>query len=176
MTVLRTKLTVTGGALGASTGRAKSAVDDLGTLTFAADSAGAAVINTVVVTFSGSAASAAAFLDNVQLYDPSTGSNLGTSNTTSTACNGSTTCTKTFRNIGYTVSAGSSKVFNIRLNSSAGTFAAGSGISATLSATINAATDVSYTDGSDSAAVSNIGLPSALVPITVNSVSYAQGT
>jgi hypothetical protein len=35
---------------------------------------------------------------------------------------------------------------------------------------------VSYTDGVDSAAVSNINLPSAIIPVNIQSVSYSAGT
>jgi hypothetical protein len=176
MTILRTKLTVTATPLGASTGRAKQAVDDLANLNFAADAAGSLTINTVVLTFSGTAPSIATFLDNVNLYDAATGSNLGSSNTTSsTACAGTNTCTKTFSNIAYTISSGGSKSFVLRIDSTK-TQAGASGVSQSLSATIAAAGNVSYTDGLDSAAVSNINLPSAVIPVQINSVNYATGS
>jgi len=49
-------------------------------------------------------------------------------------------------------------------------------VSATLSATVNGANDVRYTDGLDSSAATTIGLPSTVVPIQIQSVTYAQGT
>jgi hypothetical protein len=184
MTVLRSKLTVTATPLGATSGRSKSTVDDLATITFAADNAGAVVLNTVTITFGGSAPSATTFLDSVQLYDTANGTNMGTGNTTSSACAGtgtaaSSTCSKTFSlgatTGGYVVSAGGSKSFTLRTNT-LNTWAATTGISATLSASISANTDVRYTDGLDTAAVSTISLPATVVPITIQSISFAQGT
>ncbi|RJQ28906.1 hypothetical protein C4571_02600 [Candidatus Parcubacteria bacterium] len=179
-TVLRSKLTFAAAALGVSSGRAKAPSDNLASLTFTADSAGTVAVNSVVVTFSGTAPSIATFLDGVTLIDES-GNSLGSGNTTSsTACNGSNTCTKTF-NLGSTssgqvVTQGTSRTWTLRIDSTK-TLAAQANISQTLTATINAITDIRYTDALDNAASTAIGLPSrTVVPITVNSVSYTTGT
>src|SRR6185436_19874459 len=77
----------------------------------------------------------------------------------------------------YTVSAGTSKSFTVRLNSAqTGVLqTAANGISQSLSATISAGTHVTWTDAiSGGSAISSI--PTHLIPITVNSVSYAAGT
>ncbi|MEK7193217.1 MAG: peptidoglycan-binding protein [Patescibacteria group bacterium] len=184
MTVLRTRARVTAAAIGLTSARSKGTNDDIGTLTFAADSAGAVSLNTIVITFSGTAPSSSSFLANVDLLDQNGNSVMNTSgvaSSTSAACSGANTCTKTYNfgntTAGWTISGGSSYTFKIRVNNSlTGTFAAGTGVSAGLSATINAATDVRYTDGLDSSATSNVSLPSNEIPINVNSVSYVSGT
>jgi len=90
MTLLRTKLTVTGTGLGVASGRSKTSVDDLATINFAADAAGAVQLNTVVLTFNGSAPSSSFFnpaAGQVTLYDSANGTTYnptGTANTTST--------------------------------------------------------------------------------------------
>ncbi|MFA5810078.1 MAG: peptidoglycan-binding domain-containing protein, partial [Thermoleophilia bacterium] len=179
MTVLRSKVSFTAAGLGQSASRAKAPSDNLASLTFAADSAGDVAINSVIVTFSGTAPSIASFLGGVTLLDES-GVLLGTASTTSAACNGSNTCTKTF-NLGSTtagqiVTKGTSRTWTLRVDSTL-TAAAIASISQTLTATINARTDIQFTDGLDSSAASTIGLASkVVVPITINSVSFSQGT
>lgn len=180
MTTLRSKISFNKAPLGSASGRAKSASDNLATLTFAADSAGAVAVNSVIVTFGGTAPSIATFLDGVTLIDEN-GSSLGTANTTSaTACNGTNTCSKIF-NLGSTtngqsVSAGSSRTWTLRIDSTK-TAAGTSGVSQTLTATINALTDVRYTDALDSSAATTVSLPTkTVVPIDINSVTFSQGS
>jgi len=179
MTVLRSKLSFSASPLGVSSGRAKQSSDNLASLTFSADQAGSVSINSVIVTFGGTAPSVSTFLDGVTLIDES-GTALGTGNTTSSACTGGNTCTKTF-NLGSTssgqvVSPGTSRTWTLRVDSTK-TLAAQANISQTLNATINAITDIRYTDALDSAAATAIGLPSrTVVPISINSVSFTQGT
>jgi len=48
-------------------------------------------------------------------------------------------------------------------------------VAQTLALTINASTDVLYTDGLDSSATSTISLPASVVPITINSITFAAG-
>ena len=181
LTLLRTKLGVA--ATQVKTGSAKQATDDIGTLTFTADSAGMAVLNTVTVTFGGTAPSISTFMGGVDLLDQNGNSVMGTSgvaSSTAGTCNGSATCSKTWKlgatTSGWQVSAGGSYTFKVRVNSAASTFGGVSGVSPTLTATVNANTDVAYTDGLDTSAVSNINLPSNVVPLTVGSVTYAQGS
>lgn len=177
-TVLRTKLTVSATPLGTTSGRSKTSIDDLATLNFAADSAGAVVLNSVTLTFSGSAtnsstlfyASADSSTFYVTLYDASN----GTTYNASSSVVGSGTLTYNLR--GYTISGGTSKSFNVRINSSAGTPAGTASISETLSATIGSAAHVGWTDALDSSASSGLGLNASTIPIQVQSLSYAQGT
>jgi hypothetical protein len=185
-TVLRTKVTVTGTALGGIS-HARSSVDDLGTINFAADSAGALKLNSITVTFSGSGPSASFYntadagSENsslgscatcyVTLYDTATAiSYFGVSSSTANGRLG-------FDLAGYTVSAGTSKGFTVRLNSAqSGVFDIGkSGISQTLSATIGSATGTTWTDAVSGG--NSIGsIPTSTVPAVINSVSYPTGS
>jgi hypothetical protein len=172
-TILRSKLTVTATAAGVATGRAKGSVDDLGYLNFTADAAGAVKINSVTLTFSGSAPSGTNFFNaaagKIKLYDSSTGTSYNKS--------ASSLTTLSFDMLGYTLSGGTTKSFILRLDSlTPQTVTAASGVSVTLSATIDAATDVVWSDALDTAAVSTLSLESTSVPLQINSVSYAQGT
>ena len=181
MTVLRSKLTASAAAIGSASGRSKSATDDFANLTFTADAAGTVAVNSVIVTFSGTAPSIGTFLDGVTLLDAN-GSNVtntsGVAVTTSSACDGTNTCTKTW-NLGSTTGGwtvnSSGYTFKLRIDSTK-TLAGASGVAQSLTATINANTDVRYTDGLDSAATSVISLPSNAVPLNLNSVSYAAGS
>ncbi|MEK9180257.1 MAG: hypothetical protein AAB897_02495, partial [Patescibacteria group bacterium] len=274
-TVLRSKLSVSATPLGQSSDRSKSSVDNLATLNFVADSAGAVKINSVTITYSGSAPSSSFFnpaAGTVTLYDSANGTTYnptGTSNTTSTGTitvaatgtvagtygvvvNGftvttpseptSTTATQIATDIttainasssvlkvtatsttnvvtvtatvsgaagsitlaagtvptgasltfattagtdgtglaydlsGYTVSAGTTKSFTLRINSNTNMKASASGVSQTLSATISAAGNVTWSDAIDSAASSGLNLETVAIPIQIQSVSYAQGT
>jgi len=191
MTVLRTKLSVTGTALG-GTSHNRTSVDDLGTINFAADAAGALKLNSITVTFSGSGPStsfwntaASSTMANtvtnstigscatcyVTLYDPASAiSYFGVSSSSASGLLG-------FDLNGFTVSAGSSKSFNLRLNSSqSGVFDIGkNGISQTLSATIGSATGTTWTDAvSGGNAIGS--LPTSTIPAVINSVSYPAGS
>jgi Putative peptidoglycan binding domain len=175
-TVLRSKLTFSSTQL--ATVLTRSSAVNLASLTFAADSAGSVAVNSVTVTFSGTAASIATFLDGVTLLDESNNT-LGTANTTSSACNGSNTCSITF-NLGSTtggqiVTGGTSRTWTLRVDGTKLQAAAAS-VSRDLSATINARTDIQYTDALDSAAATAIGLASnVIVPIQLSSVSTSNG-
>jgi hypothetical protein len=177
-TILRTKLTVSATPLGVTSGRSKTSIDDLATLNFAADAAGAVVLNSLTVTFSGSAtnssslffASGTSSTYYVTLYD----SINGTTYNASSSIVGSGTLTYNLR--GYTVSAGTSKSFTLRFNSSGGAPAGSASVSQTLSATVAAYTDVGWADSLDASAVSGLNVPASTVPINVQSVSYAIGT
>jgi len=178
-TVLRSKLTFAATPLGATSGRGKISSDQLATLSFTANSSGPVAINSVTVTFSGSATSTT-FLDGVKLLDENNNV-LGTSNTTSSACTGgSNTCTKTF-NLGGTtngqvVSAGQTRNWTLVVDSTKTATASSQGY-VNLVATIAANTDIKYTDALDGAATTAVSLPtSVLTPINLNSVVYAQGT
>ena len=183
-TILRTKLAVTGTASGVASGRAKSATDDLGTINFAADSAGALKLGSVTVTFSGSAPSGTSFFAAtstgnsgvatcstcyIALYDSATA--------ISYYAVASTTTSLSFDLNNYTLSQGGSKSFIIRLNSSQANVmnAASNGISQTLSASISAAGNVNWTDAV-SGGIAGLSIPASTIPITINSVAYAAGT
>jgi hypothetical protein len=137
-------------------------------------------LNSFTVTFGGSAPTAAAFLDNVTLRD-SNGAVTLSSNSTSTACSGTGTCTKGFvfgtGTGGYQISAGTSKTFTLRIDSTK-TASAQANITQNLFANIQAGTDVVFTDGLDGGATSGITLPTTgqdAPPISINSVSFPTG-
>ncbi|TSC60597.1 MAG: Uncharacterized protein LiPW15_475 [Parcubacteria group bacterium LiPW_15] len=183
-TVLRSAMTMSVAGLGSTSGRAKTSIDDIGTITFAASNAGSVSLNQVKLTITGSLPTSTflsnngAAADDVKLFDPSTGAVVqGTA--TSGACTSGGTCTFTFTigtgTSGYVLSAGASKTFNVRVNSFAHTPAGANGVSQTLAVTVNATTDVTYVNALDGSG-SSVNLPATVVPAVVNSVAYASGT
>ncbi|MBI4088274.1 hypothetical protein HY418_02750, partial [Candidatus Kaiserbacteria bacterium] len=76
-TVLRSRLSVSASPLGTTSGRARTAVDDLADVTFAADSAGGVQIGSVKITFSGSAPAAITFASGT-ITVAATGTTVGT--------------------------------------------------------------------------------------------------
>lgn len=171
-TILRSKLIVSGTALGTTSGRSKNAIDDLGRINFAADSAGAVKLQSLVVTIGGSAPSATDFFITsgaaVKLYDESSGTSYNPTATSTTSVS--------FDLLNYSVSAGTTKSFTLRLNTETPyTDAAANGVSQTLSASLNAVTSVTYTTA-DNGGATDVNIPANMVPFTINSVSYAAGT
>jgi hypothetical protein len=177
MTVLRSKVTVSATPLGIAAGRAKTMVDDLGTIRFTADTAGSAALNVVKVTFSGTAPSST-FLSGVQLLDQN-GVLIIASTSVSVPCTGSNFCSKTFifgsGPNGYAIAAGSSAIFKVRVNSLL-TRPGSPSVVQTLNTFIDRYYDVAFTDGLDAAATRNLYLQTNAVPISINAVSYASGT
>lgn len=171
-TVLRTKLSFTAASSGSALER--GGTPTIGTLSFTADSAGAATLNSVTINFSGLAASATSFLDGVTLVDASNpGTNLGTNNVSSSigSCAANSGCFKSFllgaTTNGLVVSAGQTKTLILKYTG-ANLQAAIANVAQSLSAYVNARTDIVYTDGIDSAATSGITLPSTQsVPVTI---------
>ncbi|MEK7546617.1 MAG: peptidoglycan-binding domain-containing protein [Patescibacteria group bacterium] len=192
-TILRTKLTVTGTASGGSS-HTRTAIDDIGTINFAADSAGALKLNSVTVTFSGSGPSTTNFYNTTSTADGTLANSGGSPArqcancyvTLYDAANGisyfpvastSGSGLLAFNLNDYTISGGSSKSFTVRINTAqSGVLqAAATGVSQTLSATISAATNIKWTDAI-SGGVSGLSIPITTIPVSVNSVSYPQGT
>ncbi len=170
--VLRSKLTVSGTAQGTTSGRTKGSVDDLALINFTADSAGAVKLQSLIVTIGGSAASGTDFFITsgaaIKLYDPSTNTSYNPVAASSP--------TVSFDLLNYSLSAGATKSFTLRLNSNAPyTKAAVTGVAQSLSASIDAATDVYFTTA-DNGGTTDIGVPAAAVPISISSVNYAAGT
>ena len=178
-TMLRTKLGFSATALGSTTGRGKSATDNFAQITFAADSAGDLVVNSVTVTFSGSAPTATTFLDGVTLLDENNQA-LGSGNVTSSACTGgTTTCSKSFilgaSTAGQIIGRGTSRTWTLRLDATktAGGIA---NVIQTLTAKINALADIKWTDATDGAGVTELTLPTkTLAPIELNTVNFTSG-
>lgn len=190
VTVLRNKLSVSAASLNPSTSNAvhtKGSNDDLGIITFAADSTGSggAVLNTVTVTFSGTAPSISTFLDGVTLrYGGTDVTTAGTlagitvTSATSSACNGSNnlTCTKSWNfgtgpTSGLAISPGTSVAFTLQVDSTK-TLAGTSGVSQSLSAAIASASGVQFYTAPDSTGAGPVSLQANAVPLTINSVSY----
>jgi len=179
MTVLRTKLNFTSQPFGSSSGRAKQPVDNLALLNLGADIAGSLAVNKIVVTFEGTAPANPKFLDGVNIIDEN-GSPVAISVVTSTPCNGSNTCSKTF-NLGtgvsgQLVSQGTIRGWILRVDSTK-TQAGTSGISQTLTASISARDSILFTDGLNFAATKDIPLsPNLVFPLMINRVNYAVGS
>ncbi|MDO8682508.1 MAG: hypothetical protein Q7N50_03385, partial [Armatimonadota bacterium] len=159
ITVLRSRLTVSGAGPtdGVVTNRTRQAVDDMGRITFAADAAGAVQIGSVKITFSGSGPSTTAFFDSnsVDLYDSSTGTSYNKV--------ASDTVSLTYDLSNYTLSAGASKMFVIRLDSTA-TIDLDTTSAEALAASVQASTDVTWKDALDSGAATGLNLESVAVP------------
>lgn len=187
VTLLRSKLTVSASGLGSTSGRARSSVDDLASISFAADSAGGVQVSSVTITFSGSGPSNTNFFNTspspdssaaacatcyVTLYDSASGKSYWAvaSNTTDK--------TLSYDLQNYQVSGGSSKSFTLRANTaqSGVLHAAVASISQALSATIQIATSTVWKSALDNAASTGLGLESYILPIQIQSVSYAAGT
>jgi hypothetical protein len=176
-TVLRSTLTVAAAPLGATQGRSKGNPDNFGTITLTANAAGPAALNTVTVSFSGAATSTFYTASNISLVDQS--GNVVNSSTypglTETVSSTAQTAIWAWpaANAGFQISAGGSYTFTLRLNTTA--IGGQNGVSESLVANLQSANSVIYTDGLDTQAVSGLVLPSSVVPLTINSVSYAQG-
>lgn len=183
-TILRTKLTASATANGVTSGRSKTATDDIGMINFAADNAGALMVGSVTVTFSGSGPSLTQFFNAtttanssvltcatcyVNLYDSANGRSYYPV--------ASTTTSLTYDLGNYSIGSGSAKSFTVRVNTAqTGVMgAATNGVSQTLTASINAAGDVKWVDAL-SGGVTGLSIPASTVPVTINSVSYAAGS
>ena len=193
MTLLRSKLTVSASPLGVTSGRSKASVDDLATLNFSANSAGGVQIGSVTIVFSGSGPSGtpavtgsgtffytgstptacAAANCTVRLYDPANGTSYFAVASSTTGGNN-----LTFSLGNYQLSAGSSKSFTLRVDSTAANAftTASTGVSQSLSATIGTAAHITWQDALDSAATGALNLESYIVPVSITSVSYAAGS
>jgi len=174
MTVLRSTLTVSAAALGGSQHN-KSNPDNVGTVTFSANSAGPIAVNTTTITLGGSNGTSS--VASLQLIDANGNDVVTAGEAASTTNIGAGTKTWSFLPSGigggWQVTAGGSYTFTVRINSSAipGT----PSVSQSLTANIQNNTDVSYSDGLDASSTSNLNLPTAVTPIVINSIQYPQG-
>jgi len=195
MTILRTTLTPSAAALGTTSGRTKSSVSNIATVTFSPNSSGPALLKTLKLTFSGNAIATstaasttynggtAGLPSNITLLDVNNNDVVGSDNATATStCTTQTACTVTWTFQSSPTGTGafvlsSPYTFTVRLNDQTGnaTVAASSNSSVSLGATIQSTGDVTYLDATDGTG-STVSLPSTLVPLNVTSISYAQGT
>ena len=167
MTVTRTKVTLAAATTGASSGRPRVANDDIATITFSANAAYQALLGTVTIKFQGLAISSGSTAFNVDFIDTNTNITLGQSATATQSCNPTSgnSCSVTF-SPQFTISAGTSVVTKLRVVSSSffnSTVAGGESISAF----INASTDVLFNDGTTAGLTSSIS-----IPFTITNVSY----
>ncbi len=136
---------------------------------------GAVQLNSATITFSGTAASSTSFLTGVKLLDPS--GNAVTITGTSTACSSTTSCTINFNFAGRQIS--SAQTFKLTVNDSLEAVGSAN-TSVSLYTTLNANTDLTYTDAIDGTGASTT-LPSILqpgnqiFPLNLNSVAYTPG-
>ena len=174
MTVLRSTLMVTATPLGASQNRMKNAVDQLGTVTLFANTAGPVALNALTINFAGSAIMQGriTFMKSTQLVDQN-GVNVTLEGAKEVVTSSTVKWTWPSGPAGWMISGGSAYNFVLRVNSTLIPPLAST--SEWLFADILNASDVSYTDGLDASATQKLHLPAALVPITINSVSYTAG-
>lgn len=162
--------------VGATSQRGKSTNDEIADVTFALPNGAAILLNTMTITFQGTAADNTGFLSGVKLLDPS-GNTIPTSSQTADCVSGGT-CSVTFNFANRLVS--SAQTYKLIVDDSK-TAVAQNNSSVSLYATIHANTDVSYTDASNGTG-SLVTLPATLqpgtqiFPLNLNSVTYAQGS
>jgi hypothetical protein len=177
-TVLRSTLTVAVAPLGQTQNRSKGNPDDFGTVTFTANAAGPVALNKLTVTFSGAATSSFFTNANISLIDQNgnvvNSTNYPGSNEVASSTLSNATWSFPAAQSGFQISAGGSYTFKLRLNTVAIGPPSGQQ-SETLVANIQNSTDISYTDGLDASSTSGLALPASVVPLTINSVSYAPG-
>jgi hypothetical protein len=163
MTTLRNKVTVTATPV-TTTGRARQAGENIGTLTFAADPLGQGdvVVNTIVLKLSGSAVSSttpAAFA--LQDTDGSA------------AWDGATIATTTATSVTFSITNGilssSGRTIKVVLDSTA--TSNGASVTDALSVQLIATTDVQYTTAI-SGGTAGVGLSSTGLPLLVSGGSY----
>ncbi|MGB7957757.1 MAG: peptidoglycan-binding domain-containing protein [Minisyncoccia bacterium] len=177
-TVLRNVLAFSSVPVGATSGRGKSTNDEIADLTFNAPSGGSLYLNNATITFQGTAASTSAntFIGGVKLLDPS-GNSIATSSYNNT-CNTTGICSVTFNFSNRLIN--SAQTYKLIVNDALEAIGGGNN-SVSLYATVNANTDVVYTDATDGTGLQTT-LPSILqpgnviFPLNMNSVTYSQGT
>ncbi len=166
--IYRTKLSLSvtaSSTIGAATGRARLAVDDLARFTLSAHLAHDVRINRIKIRFSGQAVASSTTAFGVSLIDQNTNYNWGSSEpmTCTPAADGQ--CSVTF-NPEFSLTRGSSKVIKLRVNSSL--FNNVSNTSDSLSATIIASDDILWSDGT----TNGISFEPVDMPIKLVDLSY----
>lgn len=177
-TVLNTKLTVSGAALGSATSRTRSATDDVATLTFTADANDDVVLNTVTLRLQGVAVSNGTAVSGIQLLKGGSAWNNLPTQTCTTGAGNSCSITFLFAPMGNStttiVSRGTSQTVTLRVDSS--NFFNGANTSDSMSVLITATGSVDWGD-KGAANVANtttrgLNLEAKVVPLSVSTVSY----
>jgi len=182
-------------AVGSTNGRTKSSIDNIATVTLTPNAAGAAMLQTLKLTFSGNAVATSSAAsssynsgsyglpNNITLLDSNNNDVVGSDSASATSsCSSQSSCTMTWTFASTPTSTGAFDIsgpytFTVRLNDQAGnaTAAASNGVTQSLGATIQGTGDVTYLDATDGNGKS-VSLTSAQVPLNVTSISFAQGT
>ncbi len=163
--VYRSKPSLTSSVLGSTTGRTRVAVDDIATLNWAANAADDLTISTVTVKFSGQAASNGSTAFTADLIDANTNAAWGSAVQQTCTPGAGNSCSVTF-GPAFSITRGSTKAVKLRVNSSA--FYNGSNTSDSLSAIVNAASDILWSDGTST----GISWEAVQIPITLVNLSY----
>ncbi len=179
-TVIRSTAAVTGASLSQSGG--KSGLQQIGSITITANTAGAIQPGKITVTFSGNGYTygSSTFLNTVQLRDASLNSVTGSDGATVTSNVAAGTVTWTFPTITpLAVNAGGNTTLQLWAQTNvipSGCDNGSGGVSQSLSATVQNAGDFQYYDGADSNAyaIGLISLPSTQGPIPVSSLGWGQ--
>ncbi len=173
-TVYRTKPGLTTAVIGSTVGRARMAGDDVASLNWSSIGVSpedSLKISTVKIKFAGALALKSGTPSfTASLIDPSMGPNAnwgGSAQQTCIPSGGS--CSVTFRpNAG--VSRDYPKQVKLRIDSSK--FGNAEATGDALSITINAASDITWTDGTSTGIVWNATEPGSAIPITIATLSY----
>jgi hypothetical protein len=175
LTTVRSKLTLSAAAIGATSARVRSAIDDIANLTFTADVADPITVNTVSLTFSGFAVSTGTSV-SVNLIDSSTGTDWNSGSASACTSVGNT-CTLAFTYTGAnipTISAGTSKTVKVRVNSSNfyNAASAGDGLTVYINTASSSATNGTAINWGDGSTTNGLNLESTVVPVTVFNGSF----
>lgn len=163
-TVGRTRLTISSTPLGATSFRVRTNPDDVAQMSFTANAGGDVTVNTVTLTLSGQAVANGSPAFSVQLVDANTNTNWGSATAQTCTPGAGNTCQVTFSPSAI-VTAGSTKLVKVRVNSAS--FNNQANTSDALSISVNAAADVVWSDGTGT-----FNLEQTLVPFNVATVSY----
>lgn len=178
LTVVRSKLTLSSATLGSTSGRARTAIDDMANLSFTADSADPITVNSVTLKFQGLAVSTGTSV-SVNLIDPSTGTDWNSGSASSCTSVGNS-CSVVFTYTGSsipTISAGTSKTIKMRVDSSAFYNNAAAVGAESLTVFVNTASTTGAANGTginwgDGSTTNGLNLEGTIVPITISNVSY----
>lgn len=164
-TVYRTKPTLTSSVVGATTGRTRVAVDEIASMVWSANFADDLTISRVGIKLTGQAVTSGTTPFSVSLIDANT--NAGWGNATAQTCTpvAGSQCSVTF-NPQFSITRGTNKTVKLRVNSSG--FFNNANTNDSLSAVINASSDILWSDGT----TNGIGFEPVQIPITLTNVSY----
>ncbi len=171
VTILRGQLTVSGSLIGATTGRTRSAVDNLANLVLSATGYDTTV-NTINLKFQGTAVSNGIGAFAVDLIDPNTGTDWSGGGAQNCTPGTGNSCTVSFTYTGSnisTITSGTSKTLTVRVNSTNFISNSSTFPNPSVSLTISSTTDVNWGDGSTT---NGLALQATAVPVAIANASY----